>query len=188
MIKINLLPWREELRQEKQKAFNDAFAISMMLTGVVFAGVHFYVSSLQDYQAQRNQVLQTEITILDGQIADIKNIEETKTRLIKKITVIHDLQRSRPEIVHLFDDIPKITPDGLFITKLTRAGRDLTFEGRSQSNTLVSAFMSAMENSPWLKIPTLDVIQSNKTPEKGGNDKLSDFILKTKQADLPEVK
>lgn len=188
MIKINLLPWREELRQEKQKAFNDAFAISMMLTGVAFACVHFYVSSLQDYQTQRNQMLQNEIAILDKQIADIKNIEETKARLIKKITVIHDLQRSRPEIVHLFDEIPRTTPDGLFITKLSRAGRDLIFEGKSQSNTLVSAFMSAMENSPWLKTPTLDVIQSNKTAEKGSSDKLSDFILKTKQSDLPEVK
>lgn len=188
MIKINLLPWREELRQEKQKAFNDALAISMMLSGLVFACIHFYVSSLQDYQAQRNQLLQNEIAILDKQIADIKNIEETKARLIKKITVIHDLQRSRPEIVHLFDDIPKITPDGLFMTKLTRVGRDLTFEGKSQSNTLVSAFMSAMETSPWLKTPTLDVIQSNKTLEKENSDKLSDFMLKTKQTDLPEVK
>lgn len=188
MIKINLLPWREELRKEKQKAFNDALAISMMLTGALFACVHFYISSLQDYQAQRNQMLQNEIVILDQQIADIKNIEETKARLIKKITVIHDLQRSRPEIVHLFDDIPKITPDGLFMTKLTRVNRDLTFEGKSQSNTLVSAFMSAIGVSPWLQTPTLDVIQSDKTPEKNSNSKLSDFILKTKQADLPEVK
>lgn len=188
MIKINLLPWREELRQEKQKAFNDAFAIAMMFTGVVFAGVHFYVSGLQDYQTQRNQVLQNEIAILDKQIADIKNIEETKSRLIKKITVIHDLQRSRPEIVHLFDDIPKITPDGLFITKLTRVNRDLTFEGKSTSNTLVSAFMSAMESSKWLKTPKLDVIQSDKSPDKGSSNKFSDFILKTQQSDLPEVK
>lgn len=188
MIKINLLPWREELRKEKQKAFNDALAISLMLTGLAFASVHFYVSSLQDCQTQRNQLLQNEIAILDKQIADIKNIEETKGRLIKKITVIHNLQRSRPEIVHLFDDIPKITPDGLFMTKLTRVNRDFTFEGKSQSNTLVSAFMNAIATSPWLKTPTLDVIQSNKTLEKNSNDKLSDFILKTKQVDLPEVK
>lgn len=190
MIKINLLPWREELRKEKQKAFNDALAISVMCTGGIFAGVHFYISNLQDYQAQRNQLLQNEITILDQQIADIKNIEETKKRLMDKITVIHDLQRSRPEIVHLFNEIPRATPDGLFMTKLSRVGRDLTFEGKSQSNTLVSAFMSSIQNSQWLQTPSLDVIQSDKSviDKNSSNDKLNDFVLRTKQTNLPEVK
>lgn len=190
MIKINLLPWREELRKEKQQAFNNALAIAMMCTGIVFAGVHFYISDLQDYQARRNQFLQTEITVLDKQLADIKNIEEKKSRLINKITVIHNLQRSRPETVHLFNEIPHATPDGLFMTKLTRVGRDLTFEGKSQSNALISAFMSAIEQSPWLQTPSLDVIQSDKlsATKSASGEQLNDFTLRTKQTDLPDVK
>lgn len=191
MIKINLLPWREELKKEKQQAFNNLFALYMMLTACLFGGLHLYMSDLQDYQARRNQFLQNEIAQLDKQIVDIKNIEEQKTRLINKISVIHNLQRSRPEIVHLFDEIPRATPDGLFMTKLTRTDRNLVFEGKSQSNALVSAFMSSIQNSPWLQTPSLDVIQSDKvatTDKNNSTEKLNDFTLRTKQADLPDVK
>ena len=190
MIKINLLPWREELKKEKQREFNNLFALCMMLTACLFAAFHFHISGLQDYQARRNQFLQNEIDQLDKQIVDIKNIEEQKTRLINKISVIHNLQRSRPEIVHLFDEIPRATPDGLFMTKLTRTGRDLIFEGKSQSNALVSAFMSSIQNSPWLQTPSLDVIQSDKpvsTDKNSSAEKLNDFVLRTRQADMPDV-
>lgn len=190
MIKINLLPWREELKKEKQREFNNLFALCMMLTACLFVAFHFHINGLQDYQARRNQFLQNEIDQLDKQIVDIKNIEEQKTRLINKISVIHNLQRSRPEIVHLFDEIPRATPDGLFMTKLTRTGRDLIFEGKSQSNALVSAFMSSIQNSPWLQTPSLDVIQSDKpvsTDKNGSAEKLNDFILRTRQADMPDV-
>jgi type IV pilus assembly protein PilN len=188
MIKINLLPWREELRQEKQKAFNNAFALAMMFTGCVFIGIHFYFEGKQNYQLQRNQLLQSEIAILDKQIADVKNIEEKKERLLNKITVIHNLQRSRPEIVHLFNEIPRATPDDLFMTKMTRTGRDLMFEGKAHSNALVSAFMSAIENSETLQTPALDLIQDKSLTDKNGGEKMSDFTLRTKQRDLPEVK
>jgi type IV pilus assembly protein PilN len=190
MIKINLLPWREELKKEKQQAFNNLFALCLMLTACLFGALHLYMIDLQDYQARRNQFLENEIAQLDKQIVDIKNIEEQKTRLINKITVIHNLQRSRPEIVHLFDEIPKATPDGLFMTKLTRSGRDLIFEGKSQSNALVSAFMSSIQSSPWLQTPSLDVIQSDKfasTDKNSSAEKINDFTLRTKQTDLPDV-
>jgi len=191
MIKINLLPWREALRKQKQQTFNNALAISVMFTAAIFAGIHFYIADQQDYQMQRNKMLQDEITLLDQKLVDIKNIEEKKTRLINKITVIHNLQRSRPEIVHLFYEIPLATPDGLFMTKLTRTGRDLVFEGKSQSNALVSAFMSAIENSQWLQTPSLEVIQNpdKLVADKGNSaEKLNDFTLRTKQRDLPDVK
>lgn len=188
MIKINLLPWREELRKEKQQAFNNAFAIAIMFTGCIFAGIHFYFVDKQAYQLQRNQLLQNEIGILDQQISDIKNIEERKERLLNKITVVHNLQRSRPEIVRLFNEIPRATPDGLFMTKMTRTGRDLTFEGKAQSNALVSAFMSAIENSASLQTPTLDVIQDKSVTDKSVGEKMNDFTLRTKQSDLPDVK
>lgn len=190
MIKINLLPWREELRKQKQKEFNDTVAIWVMFSGAIFAGIHFHFDNQQAYQTQRNNLLQNEIATIDKQIVAIKDIEETKTRLINKITVIHNLQRSRPEIVHLFDEIPRITPDSLFITKLTRTNRSLMFEGKSQSNTFISAFMTSIGNSRGLTTPSLDIIKSQEklATDKSGNDKFQDFTLRTQQRDLLKTK
>ena len=191
MIKINLLPWREELRKQKQRNFINASIASMVVTGLIFAGIHFYIANEQDYQEQRNKILQNEIALLDKQIIDIKNIDEQKIGLINKITVIHNLQRSRPEIVQLFNEIPHIVPDGLYITKMTRTGRNLVFEGKAQTNALVSAFMSGIDSSPLLQTPSLDVIKTpdNLATEKGiSGEKMNDFTLRTKQSDLPDVK
>ncbi|MEI6744361.1 MAG: PilN domain-containing protein [Methylococcaceae bacterium] len=189
MIKINLLPWREELRKEKQQAFINSISIAIGLTVCILGAIHIYISNQQEYQAQRNKMLQDEITMLDQKIVNIKSVEVQKTRLINKITVIHNLQRSRPEIVHLFNEIPRVTPEGLFITKLTRTGRDLVFEGKAQSNSLVSAFMSTIANSQWLQTPSLDVITQDKlATDKSSSGKMNDFTLRTKQRDLPDVK
>lgn len=190
MIKINLLPWREELRQQKQKDFNNAFLMWIMFAITTFVGIHFYFDNQKTYQNQRNKMLQDAIAVLDKNIIQIKNIEESKKHLLNKIKVIHDLQRSRPETVHLFHEIPQLTPDSLFITKLTRTDRNLTFEGKSQSNALVSAFMIAIENSSGLQIPSLDIIKAQEklaTDKSSGNEKLQDFTLRTVQRDLPKM-
>lgn len=191
MIKINLLPWRDELRKQKQKQFNDTLAIWVLFSVVIVIGIHFYFDNQKMYQLQRNQLLQNEITQLDKNIVEIKNIEEIKKHLIHKISVIHDLQRSRPETVRLFHEIPQLTPDSLFITKLTRTGRSLTFEGKSQSNALVSAFMSAIEHSQSLQIPSLEIIKAQEkliADKTSSNEKLQDFTLRTVQRDLPNAK
>jgi type IV pilus assembly protein PilN len=188
MIKINLLPWREELRKQKQKQFINTLIFWIVFSVVIFASIHFYFDYQQTTQSQRNKILQDEIVLLDKKIVDIKNIEETKKYLLNKITVIHNLQRSRPETVHLFNEIPHITPDVLFITKVTRTGRNLIFEGRSPSNALISALMSAIETSHWLQSPTLDVIQADKASLDKTTEKLQNFTLRTKQRDLVEPK
>jgi len=98
--------------------------------------------------------------------------------LLAKIDVIQRLQESRPEIVHLFDEIARTTPEGVFLTKFTQTASDLTFDGKSQSNARVSAFMRAIDISPWLQIPKLDVIQSK---DKTNSEQLSDFTMHAKQ-------
>lgn len=189
MIKFNLLPWREELRKRKQQEFTSAFAIAMVFSGAIFAGIHFYFDDQQTYQTQRNKMLEDEMVLLDKKIADIKNIEETKKHLIEKITVIDNLQRSLPETVHLFNEIPLITPDSLFLTKLTRSDRKLVFEGKSESNALVSAFMSEIESSQWLQAPALDIIQSDKlSTDNATGNKSHNFTLRASQRGLPETK
>lgn len=183
MAKINLLPWREELRKQKQKNLLNAIALSV-LAGIVILGlVHTYIEGLKTYQEQRNQMLQNEIALLDKKIVEIKDIEEKKSKLLAKIDLIQNLQESRPEIVHLFEEIPKITPDGVFLTKFTQTGSELVFEGKSQSNARISAFMRAIEASPWLQTPTLNVIKSpdKQSPDKTDTDQLSDFTLHARQ-------
>ncbi len=189
MIKFNLLPWREELRIKKQKEFTITLITIVICSAVLFTGIHLYFDDQQIYQTQRNQMLQDETVLLDKQILDINNIKETKKHLSEKIKVINSLQRSLPETAHLFDEISHITPDGLFLTKLTRIDRKLIIEGKSESNALVSAFMRSMETSLWLQAPSLDIIQSQDkfTMEKTLDKKLHDFTLRITQRDLPET-
>jgi type IV pilus assembly protein PilN len=174
MAKINLLPWRDELRRKRKRDFFSAMGAAALVTGAAFLGVHAYIDSLQSYQEQRNKMLEGEIATLDKKIIEIRAIEEKKSKLLSKIDLIHKLQESRPEIVHLFDEIPKATPDGVFLSKFTQVGRELIFEGKSQSNARVSAFMRAIDVSPWLEVPRLDVIQ---VANAENAEQLSDFVL-----------
>ncbi len=185
MAKINLLPWREEQRKQKKQSFLTALGLSAIATLGILGLVHANINGQKEYQEHRNKMLQDEIALLDLKIVEIKSIEDKKRKLLAKIDLIQKLQESRPEIVHLFDEIPKSTPDGVFLTKITQTGADLVFDGKSQSNARVSAFMRAIETSPWLELPTLNVIQS---PEKTDPDELSDFTLHAKQGkDTPEA-
>ena len=182
MAKINLLPWREERRKQKQRDFLGALVLSVLVGALIFGLVHLYIEGLKAYQEQRNQILQNEIALLDKKLVDIKDIEEKKKKLLAKIDLIQKLQESRPEIVHLFEEIPKTTPDGVFLTKFAQTGTELLFEGKSQSNARVSAFMRAIEASPWLQKPTLMVIQlPDKSPSNKDAELLSDFKLHAKQ-------
>ena len=185
MAKINLLPWREELRKQKQQNFIIATVCSAFLGLIIIVIVHMYIDGINAYQGQRNLMLQNEIAVLDKKIIDIKGIEEKKKKLLSKIDLIQQLQESRPKIVHLFDEIPKATPDGVFLTKFVQKGDELIFEGKSQSNARVSAFMRAIDASPWLQRPTLKVIQipQNNTQGKEDAEKLSEFTLNARQGE-----
>lgn len=178
MAKINLLPWREERRALQKREFLNFMAAGVLLTLLIFIAVHLYIAGLQEYQQQRNKFLQDEIALVDTKIVEIKSIEEKKSKLLTKIELIQKLQESRPEIVHLFDELPRVTPDGVFLSKFTQVATNLTFEGKSQSNARVSAFMRAIEASQWLQAPSLTVIQ---TPDKANLEQLSDFTLNAKQ-------
>ncbi len=189
MTKINLLPWRAELVKQKQKDFFNNIILSVLVSFIILALLHTYINGLEAYQDQRNQLLLNEIAVLDKKIMEIKSIEEKKRKLLAKIDLIQKLQESRPEIVHLFDEIPKTAPEGVFLTKFTQTGSELIFEGKSQSNARVSAFMRAIEASPWLQTPGLTVIRSpdKQSSDKTDNQQLSDFSLHALQ-EKPDLK
>lgn len=179
MAKINLLPWREEQRKKRQQDFLASMGAAVGATCILFGMVYMHIESLKDYQTQRNTRLKDEIAVVEKKIAEIAEIEEKKTKLNEKITLIQDLQASRPKIVHVFDELRKITPVGVYVISLIQVGDDITIVGKSQSNSRVSDYMRAIEKSESFTDPKLKFVKGlGKTEVKNGSD---DFTMTLKQ-------
>jgi type IV pilus assembly protein PilN len=181
MPHINLLPWREELRAERQRQFLFAGVGAMIFMGLVIVLVHINASSMIDNQKARNAYLQKTIKGVEKQIQEIKTLKEDKAALLARMNVIQKLQRSRPEIVHLFEEISKATPKGVYLLNTSRKGKTLHIEGVADSNDSVSTFMRQLNDSPWLTSPRLDIIDSSKKAYPNS----SWFKLKVHQAEIP---
>jgi type IV pilus assembly protein PilN len=141
MPRINLLPWREEERKERKLAFVVALLGATVASLVAAFGAYLLMNSMIDSQGQRNERLRVEIRQLDKQIEEINNLESSKQRFIARMEIIEKLQRSRPEIVHVFDEIVRQLPEGVYLTGVKQQDKRLKFEGVAQSSTRVSAFM-----------------------------------------------
>lgn len=160
MAKVNLLPWRAERRKLRQREFYSLLggaAIGSLLIGLL---VSFYYSEQIDGQTQRNTYLTEQITVLDGKIAEIKQLDEEKDRLLRRKEVIEQLQANRSQMVHLFDQLVRTIPEGVRLTSIKQDGEKLTLEGQSQSNARVSAYMRNIEASGWMTNPDLSVIEA----------------------------
>jgi len=160
MPRINLLPWRAEQRKERQKNFALASLAAVVVGALIMLLVNIYLQGRIDYQNARNQRLQQEIARLDNQIKEIRDLRLRKERLLARMAAIDDLQRARPEVVYLFDQLVDIMPEGVFLTEFTQTGRDLLLQGLAESSTRVSALMRNIANSPYLGDPRLQVVQS----------------------------
>ena len=181
MPRINLLPWREQQRKERQLAFTVGLgAATLGAVVAAFAG-YLWFSSLIDSQQQRNSLLRSEIVQLNRQIEEINNLETQKQKFIARMQIIEKLQRSRPEIVHVFDTLVRAIPDGTYLTALTQTGRRLKIHGVAQSATRVSSFMRNLDGSQWLRNPELEVVETKKETSFG-----SDFTLYAEQAALSD--
>jgi type IV pilus assembly protein PilN len=178
MAHINLLPWREDLRKQRKRDFfiivgSAAFA---MVLAVVF--LHFYFVSLIENQDARNAYMQGEIKKVEAQIKEIQELEKKKAQLIARMQVIDQLQKNRPEVVHVFDELVRLVPEGMYLTSIVQKERIITIEGNAQSNARVSALMRALDASEWFTNPMLDVIQA-KTSK--GEEGLQTFKLRVSQ-------
>ncbi|MEJ2693191.1 MAG: PilN domain-containing protein [Candidatus Thiodiazotropha sp.] len=167
MARINLLPWREAERNRRQQEFGLMVLGGVLATGLLVFGVHLLFESLITAQNQRNAYLQKEIRLVEQQIREIEDLEKTKANLQARISVITDLQDSRPQIVHLFVVVVSFLPDGLYLTSLKQQGRNVSFEGQAQSNARVSSMMRSIDDSEWLNRPTLDFIESKEKTGTG---------------------
>jgi len=167
MPSINLLPWRQALRQRRKKEFFIGMAAAIALAALVTLLAHLTVSSMIDTQHRRNDLLKAEISELDKAIEQIVALEEQKSAMISRMEVIERLQSSRPEVVKLFDQVVATLPEGVYLTSLKQSGRKIEFNGVAQSSTRVSAFMRNIDASETISAPELKVIQTGKDSGPG---------------------
>ena len=177
MTRINLLPWRAELRRQQKLEFLAIMGVCAVLTLFGVGIYHVLFQGDVDYQLQRNQFLGSEIEKLDRQIKEIKEIEKEKERLIARMKAIEGLQGSRPLIVHILDELVASLPEGVYLTDIQQQGANFEITGVAQSNARVSSFMRNIEKSKWLQDPRLEVIE---TTEQGGRHS-STFKLRATQ-------
>ncbi len=183
MPHINLLPWREELRKRRQKEFAIVAVAAMALMGGVVAIVHLHFQQRIDFQGRRNAFLEQQIASLDKKIEEIKNLDREKARLLARMKIIQQLQTSRPEIVHVVDDIVRTIPEGVFYKKIEQSGYTFKMEGVAQSNARVSSLMRQLEASEWFENPRLIEIKAETVTPGGPIDvKLSNFTLNITQS------
>ena len=169
MPRINLLPWREAERKVKRREFAIAAGGAAMAAVLVALGGKLMYSSWIDTQAEKNNYLKKEIGKLDVQITDILDLENRKQRLVARMEIIEKLQHSRPQVVHLFDEIVKAVPDGVYLTDLKETGKKLEIHGVAQSSTRVSTFMRSIDSSQWLTNPILEVVEAAQNTPTGGS-------------------
>lgn len=169
MPSINLLPWRQALRQRRRKEFLVGIGAAVALAVVITLLANFAVSSMIDAQKRRNDLLKAEIAELDKAIEQILSLETRRDRMIARMQVIDTLQSSRPEVVKLFDQMVSTLPEGVYLSSVKQTGKKLEFTGVAQSSTRVSAFMRNIDASESLSAPELKVIQTGRDASPGAS-------------------
>ncbi|MGA2862397.1 MAG: PilN domain-containing protein [Steroidobacteraceae bacterium] len=178
MPRINLLPWRDQQRRERKLAFFVALGGAVALAAIAAFIAYLLLGSMIDAQEHRNERLRAQIKVLDKQIEEINDLEAQKQKFISRMQIIEKLQSSRPEVVHLFDELVKEMPDGTYLTTVKQTGNKLKLDGVAQSSTRVSALMRNISASQWLRNPELEVVQTK------GDTVGSSFVLDAEQISL----
>lgn len=182
LTRINLLPWREARRKDRQRRYAMVAAATLGgVIGVVLA-VHFAMAMKIEHQEARNAFLRQEIAQLDAKLTEIRKLEATRQALVDRIEVIQGLQATRPSVVHLFDELVKTIPPGTYLTSLKQDDNGLTLEGKAESQTRVSAYMRQIDGSRWMDGATLDVIET----KDSGSTRVSNFRLNAKLTEPTE--
>ncbi len=177
MPRINLLPWREEDRQRRQREFMVAMAGSFVAGILVVVVTVVAFSQMISGQQNRNSRLEDEIAVLEKSIAEIDGLERQKERLLARMEIIEQLQRSRPEIVHLFDEVSRRLPEGVHLTGMKQTGSSVEVKGVAQSSTRVSALMRQVDASDWLSDPSVVKVETTES----GPARQAEFVVTLKQ-------
>ncbi|MDH1542516.1 type 4a pilus biogenesis protein PilN [Stutzerimonas stutzeri] len=160
MAQINLLPWREQLREErKQRFLASLVGVLVVAAGLVFLGDR-YLQGAIEHQNARNEFIQKEIAVLDARIAEIKELKERRQQLLERMKIIQDLQGNRPIIGRVFDQLVRTLPEGVYFTSLKMTGKNIAIVGAAESNNRVSNLMRNLDGSDWLEAPNLNEVKA----------------------------
>jgi len=182
--RINLLPWREMRRKEQDRQVLSIAVGAWLLMGLIVFYGHLHVTALIENQQKRNEFLDKEIKKVDEEIKEIRELQAARAALLARMRVIQQLQSDRTQVVHLFDDLVRKMPEGVYLFNLKQAGKQLTLSGNAQSNARVSALMRNLDGSDWFAGPELDVINVRAR----GTERVSEFVLRVKQKVKAEEK
>ena len=166
MARINLLPWRAERRKLRQKEFMTMLGMAAGIALVLSFLIVMYYNGQIEGQMARNQYLRDQIVVVDQQIKEIEELDKKKANLLARKQVIEQLQASRSQMVHLFDELVRTIPEGVRLNSIKQSGQVLTLEGMAQSNARVSSYMRNLEESGWMANPDLSIIEA-KGSDKG---------------------
>ncbi len=177
MPRINLLPWREADRKKRQRDFGVAMGGGVVVAVAVVLAAIFAFSQMISNQEDRNRRLTDEVAELEKSIKEIDGLEAQKERLLARMEIISELQKSRPEIVHLFDELVRQLPEGVYLTGMKQTGASVEIRGVAQSSTRVSALMRRIDASEWLADPEVDRVETT----TAGASRQAEFIVNLKQ-------
>ena len=186
MPRVNLLPWREADRKRRRQEFMFSIVAAIGSAALVTLAGRGLMSSAISHQEARNQALQTQIEALEKQIEEINGLEKQKQALIARMEIIETLQRSRPEIVHVFDELVRVLPEGVYLTYLKQSGPRIEMRGVAQSSTRVSTFMRNIDSSEWLADPSLQVVET-KGRDDGRGAQFTLFATQRKQTPVEDA-
>lgn len=161
MPSINLLPWREEQRKTRKQTFQLRLVLAVIAGIVVLVLIWFGLNGAISNQNERNAYLKGQIQQIDKQIADIKTLKDQKAQMLARMNIIEQLQDSRMAAVHLFDQLVKTLPPGIYLTDVSQNGGQISIQGVAESSARVSTYMRNIDASPWMSDPNLQVVQKD---------------------------
>ena len=187
MIRLNLLPHREQKRQARRRQFV-SLSIGLVFLGLAIVALgHVVLANQIETQNSRNELLKTEIAKLDEQIKEIDKLREQTLALLSRKQIVETLQTNRTEAVHLIDQIVRQLPDGIYLRSVKQADTRVTLVGFAQSNARVSTLMRNIESSPWLAGPALVEIKAAQLPNNAGRVNEFTLNLQVKRAAPPAI-
>ncbi|MDP1607647.1 MAG: PilN domain-containing protein [Rhodocyclaceae bacterium] len=173
MIRINLLPHREARRKASRQQFYALSGLVTVLAGVIWFAGFTYINAQIDRQSEKNDFLKKEIAVLDKQIDEIKKLREQTEALLARKQVIESLQANRSETVHLFNELARQLPAGVYLRSIKQDQQKITLIGHAQSNARVSTLMNNLDSSPVLERPELIQIKAVQV----GKRRMNEFTL-----------
>ncbi|MFC3607753.1 PilN domain-containing protein [Stutzerimonas tarimensis] len=167
MARINLLPWREQLREERKQRFLITLgAVLVAAGGLVFLGDQYFTAAMAQQNA-RNDFLRKEIAVLDDRIKEISELRQRREQLLERMKIIQDLQGNRPIIARVFDQMVRTLPDGVYFDELKMTGKRVAIVGLAESNNRVSSLMRNLDGSEWLAAPNLTEVKAASLANSG---------------------